>query len=293
VRADCIGRGAKFKAAARRPRFGGALGPGVGADYQDEEMTLDHIRIVLVHTSHPGNIGAVARAMKTMCLSRLYLVEPRDFPSPMATARASGAQDVLDAAVVCPDLDTALADCRLVVGASARPRSIAWPQLGPRACAAALTAAAGDGPAALVFGREAAGLTNAELDRCHYLVSIPSNPEYGSLNLAQAVQVLAYELLTSGAPQVGSLEASPAPPASTEQVSGFISHLESVLIAIGFLNPRHPRKLMRKLVRLFHRASPTQEEINILRGILTEIERSRGGELDSKTRAVARSRPRS
>jgi TrmH family RNA methyltransferase len=254
-------------------------------------MTLDHIRIVLVNTSHPGNIGAVARAMKTMCLSRLYLVQPQDFPSPTATARASGAQDLLDSAVVCPDLDSALSDCRLVVGASARPRSIAWPQLEPRECAASLVAAAVDGPAALVFGREAAGLTNAELDRCRYLVTIPSNPDYSSLNLAQAVQVLAYELLLAGGAQVEVADVSAPPPASVEQMSGLFAHLESVLVDIGFLNPRYPRKLMRKLVRLFNRASPTEEEVNILRGMLTEVERTRGGKLDSKSQAVARSRP--
>jgi tRNA (cytidine32/uridine32-2'-O)-methyltransferase len=256
-------------------------------------MTLDRIRIVLVSPSHPGNIGAVARAMKTMCLSRLYLVEPKDFPSAEATARASGAQDVLKGATLCSDLDAALADCRLVVGASARPRNIAWPALAPGACAARLVAAAVDGPVALVFGREASGLTNAELDRCHYVVSIPSNPPYSSLNLAQAVQVLAYELLQAGATDDRDVPGESATARATAgQLSGFFEHLETVLVDIGFLNPRYPRKLMRKLMRLFNRAAPTEEEINILRGILTEFERNRGGKLDSQTRAVARSRPR-
>ena len=155
---------------------------------------LSNIRIVLVHTSHPGNIGATARAMKNMRLEQLVLVQPAQFPSAEATARASGADDLLARARCCATLDEAVADCALVIGASARLRSVRWQEFDPRACAQEVLQASAHAPVALVFGREQSGLTNEELERCHALVHIPSNPEYASLNLAQAVQVLAYEV---------------------------------------------------------------------------------------------------
>ena len=155
---------------------------------------LEQIRIVLVGTTHPGNIGAVARAMKTMALDNLWLVAPKQFPSAEATARASGADDLLARARICTDLSEAIEGCRLVVGASARLRTVQWPQMAPRECARALLSEATAGPVAILFGRESSGLSNQELDRCSHLVHIPSNPEFSSLNLAAAVQILTYEI---------------------------------------------------------------------------------------------------
>ena len=231
---------------------------------------LDNIRIVLVDTSHPGNIGAVARAMKNMCLERLVLVAPRRFPSEEANARASGADDILARALVVPDLDQAIADCRLVVGASARLRTVDWPQLDPRACAAEALAAASRGPVAIVFGRESSGLTNDELSRCRYLVHIPANPDYSSLNLAMAVQVVSYELMMAAR---GSDPAAPDGPAhdlaTAAQLQGFFEHLQQAIGDVGFTDPRHTDKLMRRLRRLFLRAEPDSYDLNILRGILS------------------------
>ena len=206
-----------------------ALGPEVPKGGIRVAPVLDNIRIVLVHTTHPGNIGAVARAMKNMRLRKLDLVAPKQFPHAEATARASGADDLLAQARVHEDLDAALVDCRLVVGASARTRSVEWPVLDPRRCAAELSRAAADGPVAVLFGRESSGLTNEELDRCRYLVQIPANPEYASLNLAMAVQILAYELMMAGplpasVPQARVL-------AAAERFEGFMEHLGDTLAA--------------------------------------------------------------
>jgi tRNA (cytidine32/uridine32-2'-O)-methyltransferase len=226
------------------------------------------IRIVLVETTHPGNIGAVARAMKTMGLGQLYLVRPKRFPHADCTARASGADDLLAAARVCADLPEALAGCRLVVGTSARRRSVAWPELEPRACAGRLWTEAAAGPVALVFGRESSGLTNQELARCHYLTRVPTDPAFSSLNLAAAVQLYAYEL------RLAELADQPAPGparevAGAEQLDGLLGHLETTLLEIGFATPGQSTRLMRRLRRLFNRARPDQEEINILRGMLS------------------------
>lgn len=229
-----------------------------------------NIRIVLVNTSHPGNIGAVARAMKNMCLERLYLVEPNEFPSAEATSRASGADDILARAVVCSTLEEALAGCHFVAGTSARSRSITWPVMAPRDCAARLVEESATGDVALIFGREHSGLTNEELERCHYLVNIPSNPNYSSLNLGAAVQVLAYELMLA--------EPVAKPPAdqdegrelaTADEMESFFQHLEQTMVELEFLDRNHPRKLMRRLRRLFNRARPDQTEVNILRGILS------------------------
>ncbi len=235
---------------------------------------LARVRIVLVETSHPGNIGAAARAMKNMGLGRLTLVAPRRFPDAEATARASGADDILQRARVVPDLAAALADCSLVAGATARLRTISSPVLAPReAGTALLEAAAGGAEVALVFGRERSGLTNAEMARCHYLVQIPTAPGFSSLNLAQAVQVLAYELLlAAGAPRPRPPDQDAYPPATSEQMEGFFRHLEQVLYAVGFLKPPQSRTLMRRLRRLFLRARPDCNEINILRGILSAVD---------------------
>lgn len=236
-------------------------------------MSLSNVRIVLVQPSHPGNIGAVARAMKNMCLQSLYLVTPRIFPSADATARASGADDLLASARVCDSLDSALEGCSLVVGASARSRTITWPQLTPRDCAQRMVAESRIAPVALVIGREHSGLTNEELERCRYLVQIPSNPEFSSLNIAAAVQVLAYEIL------LASLDGAPDPapslgePATAEEMEQLYTHLEQALTTIEFLDPANPRQLMRRLRRLFNRTQLDKTELNILRGMLTAAER--------------------
>ena len=239
---------------------------------------LANIRIVLVGTTHPGNIGASARAMKNMGLSRLYLVEPRYFPHADATARASGADDLLAGARVCPGLDEALEGCRLVIGASARLRSLAWSQLDPRACAGNLLGEAAAGPVALVFGRESSGLSNAELDRCHHLVHIPTNPEYSSLNLAQAVQVLAYEIFSAHHAAGEVAEPAPVELATADMMEGFFQHLWQTMEEIGFANPQQSTRLRRRLRRLFLRARPEVEELNILRGILSAVQGRRSGD---------------
>jgi TrmH family RNA methyltransferase len=228
---------------------------------------LSHIRVVLSHTSHPGNIGATARAMKTMGLDRLYLVSPKLFPHADATARASGADDVLAAATVCADIDTALQGCRLVVGASARSRSIPCPLIRPAECARKAAAESEQGEVALLFGCEQSGLSNAEIDRCQYLVQIPTNPEYGSLNLAAAVQILCYEIrVAHEATNAGQL--TEHVPVSADEMERFYEHLEQTLVELEFLDPKNPRQLMRRLRRLYNRARPDENEVNILRGIL-------------------------
>jgi len=233
---------------------------------------LTNIRIVLVETTHPGNIGATARAMKNMGLTRLYLVKPHRYPSHEASARAAGADDVLAQARLCETLDEALEGCGTVFGASARSRSISWPQLNPREAAARAVQTGAGGEVAFVFGREHAGLSNLELDRCNYLVTIPTNPEFASLNVAAAVQVLSYEL------RVAAQEATPTPMlneplASAEERERFYRHLEEVLLDLEFLNPDNPKHLMRRLRRLFNRVELDCNEVNILRGILTAVER--------------------
>lgn len=243
-------------------------------------MSLHNIRIVLVQPTHPGNIGAAARAMKTMTLTNLWLVAPSQFPSPVANAMAAGADDVLAQAHVTTDLDSAVAECHTVVGSSARSRRIGWPTLDPRAAAQRLVTAARQGPVALLFGQERSGLTNSELDRCQALVQIPANPAYSSLNIASAVQLLAYEIYVAAG--AGAVPAAESVPATTEEMQRFYRHLEQVLVAIRFLDPANPRLLMRRLTRLFNRAAPDQNDINILRGILTAVNQAQ--KLDKNTR---------
>ncbi len=233
-------------------------------------MMLSNIRIVLVETTHPGNIGAVARAMKNMCLSDLRLVKPKLFPHSEAIARASGADDLLDGARVHDDLVSALEECRLVVGASARLREVEWPQVDPRVCAEKLLPEAAQGPVAVVFGRESSGLTNDELARCHYLVHIPSNPDYSSLNVAMAVQVISHEINMARQQDrddyLGEVRPQPAPPAAMES---FHAHLQQAIVDIGFSDSNQSEKLLLRLRKLFARARPDQDELNILRGILS------------------------
>lgn len=230
-----------------------------------------NVRIVLVETSHPGNIGATARAMKNMGLSDLVLVRPAAFPAADASARASGADDVLARARVVERLEEALADCVYTVAASARQRTIAWPEHEPREAAAELLRQAVSGPVAAVFGREKSGLTNDELARAQALLTIPSVPSFGSLNLAMAVQVVAYELRLAAREPRAADRGNEVPLATQAELEHYFAHLEQVLTASGFLNPDNPRHLMRRLRRLYARALPDQNEINILRGILSSL----------------------
>jgi TrmH family RNA methyltransferase len=235
------------------------------------------IRIVLVGTTHPGNIGAVARAMKNMGISDLALVKPRHFPHDDATARASGATDILESATVAATLSEALTDCVYVAGASARSRTINWPSMGPRDCAERLMLESKAGKVAAVFGPENSGLNNDDLDLCHTLLTIPTVPGFSSLNLAMAVQVLTYELRVASIVDSGPGFESEAPPANGEEMENFYTHLEQVMTDVSFLKPDNPRYLMRRMRRLFIRARPDKSEVNILRGLLSAIDRSLNG----------------
>ncbi len=234
-------------------------------------MKFSNIRIVMVGTSHPGNIGAAARAMKNMGVERLYLVAPREFPSPEASARASGADDILAAATVCDTLDDALAGCSLVFGASARLRNIPWPQLDARGCGE--KAVGHSGQVAIVFGREHSGLSNEELERCNYLVHIPTDEAFSSLNVAAAVQVITYELMMGSGP-VPAQAPQRDEPAAAEDMERLYAHLEETLIELDFLDAASPRQLMRRLRRLFNRSALETTEVNILRGILTAAQKA-------------------
>ncbi len=229
---------------------------------------LTNIRIVLVATTHPGNIGAVARAMKNMCLQDLYLVTPKIFPSADATSRASGADDLLASAVVCDTLEEAIADCEIVIGASARSRTISVPDESPRSCAERLAVEAQDKKVAILFGRENSGLTNHELDLCQTLLHIPSNAHYSSLNIAAAVQVVCYELLVASKQVAVQPQKPEAPLATSAQMESFFTHLYQALNEIGFINPEKSTSIMRRLRRVYHRAALDTQELDILRGIL-------------------------
>lgn len=245
------------------------------------ENVLQRLRVVLINTTHPGNIGATARAMKVMGLGRLHLVSPKIYPSADATARASGADDVLQRAEVHQSLEPALAGCGLVLGTSARLRSLPMPMLDARAAAAQALAEVEDHEIAVLFGRERHGLTNEEMQRCHFLVNIPTNPDYGSLNIAQAVQIMAYELRLAAIAAAGGKIGIAVQPADWQPVDGaqmekLFEHLEQTLLDIEFLNPKQPKKLMARLRRLFNRARPDQNEMNILRGILRAAQEAAG-----------------
>ena len=236
-------------------------------------MSFPQIRIVMVETSHPGNIGAAARAMKNMQMESLYLVNPHHFPAPEAIARSSGAEDILERAVVCHSLPEALAGCQQVYGASARARrTIPWPQLDARRCAEQIAGEDANSTVAMVFGREHSGLSNEELEHCNTLLHIPCNPDYSSLNVAAAIQVVCYELHMA---RLGGVQAEPigreTPLASADEMEGLFIHLEQTMLATGFLDPGNPRQLMRRLRRLFLRARLDTIEMNILRGILASF----------------------
>jgi len=235
---------------------------------------LRRIRVVLSRPSHPGNIGSAARAMKTMGITQLYLVRPKRFPDAEARVMASGALDVLESAKVCADLDEALAGTAFSVALSARPRELSHPPLDARAAARELVGAAQRDAVAIVFGNETVGLTNKEIMRCSRLVRIPASDVYASLNLAQAVQVMAYEARMAA---LGSAKISPkTDPARHEDIEKLHVHLERSLYASGFLHPRDPRKLMERLRRLLARARLEKVEVNILRGMLAAWDRPRG-----------------
>lgn len=251
------------------------------APRKDNRLANENIRIVLVGTQHPGNIGSAARAMKTMGLSALHLVTPERFPDPEAVTLAAGAGDLLDAAQVHTDLVQALAGCRLVVGTSARRRTVPMPELSPRDAARQLAQAAADGPVALLFGRERTGLENEELQRCHASVCIPTDPGFASLNLAAAVQVLSYELrlaaLDASGGQLPVARPMPAPdtepPATADELERLFGHLAEALDDIDFHKGRPPEMVMARLRRLYLRAGLDSREVKILRGILSEAQR--------------------
>ncbi|MCG6875248.1 MAG: RNA methyltransferase [Betaproteobacteria bacterium] len=232
--------------------------------------SLSHVRVVLVGTTHPGNIGSAARAMKTMGLTRLVLVAPRAFPHPEAEALASGAADLLAAAQVCATLEDAIGDATLAIAFSARHRDLSLPELDVRGAAALAVAEAQRGEVALVFGTESVGLSNEALLKCQRRAWIPTSDAYGSLNLAAAVQVAAYELNVAASQGVGRRSTEEDfEAASLDDVEALYVHLEQNLIQSGFLDPAQPRRLMERLRRLFGRARLEREEVNILRGILT------------------------
>lgn len=231
---------------------------------------LSHIKIVLVETSHPGNIGAVARAMKNMCMTNLCLVSPKTFPCAEATSRASGADDILAKVIIHPTLQEAIADCQLVIGASARSRTINWPELAPRECAEKIIKNTTHDKIAIVFGRENSGLKNHEMDLCHYLLRIPCNKEYSSLNIAAAVQVVCYELFIASTLKKENAvicDDNKTQKATGLQMESFYLHLHQTLTDIGFMHPDKSKSIMRRLRRIYNRIEMDTKEVDILRGI--------------------------
>lgn len=245
---------------------------------------LKKIRIVLVNTSHPGNIGATARAMKNMGLSSLYLVEPKQYQSLEAIQRSAGALDILDNAVVVSDLNQALSGCVWVAGTSARLRTIEWPIFEPAECIRQGRGYLDQGDIAIVFGRENSGLTNEEMEKCNALLHIPTNPEYSSLNLAAAVQVVCYEcrlaLVNEKAEKAKGKKHREDAVASSEQLDGMYQHLHDTLDIIGFYGTNNPDVVMRRLKGLFNRTGTTQREVGIVRGICSAIQRKNKGTAD-------------
>jgi len=242
--------------------------------------SLSNIRIVLVEPSHPGNIGGAARAMKTMGLTDLALVSPGRFPDPQAEWRAAGAQDVLEAVRVFDSVEAAIAEAQWVVGTSTRVRRIPWPLMKAEEAVGGVIERFADQQVAILFGRETSGLTNEELQKCHTHLVIPANPEYSSLNLAMAVQVVCYEIYRQlearHAPGVGGIDTAQwdRSPATSAQIEGLIGHFEQVLVASEFLDPRNPGQTMTRLRRLLTRVTPDETEVQMLRGILKELGRS-------------------
>ena len=243
---------------------------------QASSLLLKNIRIVMVNTSHPGNIGAAARAMKNMGLDKLYLVEPKDYPSLEAIRRSVGAIDILDNAVVVKDLNQAISGCVWVAGTSARLRTVEWPILEPRDYVQKALEYIDQGEIAIVFGRENSGLSNEEMDKCNVLLHIPTNPDFSSLNIAAAVQIVCYEFrlaltntrtkMTKGSKHRHDVIAD------SSQLDGMYHHLQESLDQLGFFSDHNPEVMMRRLKGLFNRASTTQREVSIVRGICAAIE---------------------
>lgn len=239
-------------------------------------MMLERVKVVLVGTTHSGNIGSAARAMKVMGLSQMVLVDPQCQVDAQAIALAAGASEIALNAQIYPTLEAAVADCGLVVGTSARSRTLEWPMLEPRECGEKLISEAKQHSMAMVFGRERTGLTNDELQLCHYHVCVPANPEYSSLNLAMAVQLLSYEV------RMAYLALQQSSQSSTlqeeyprhQELERFYAHLEQVIMQTEFISAQQPGQVMNKLRRMFTRARPEAQEINILRGILTSVQKS-------------------
>lgn len=239
-------------------------------------MILERVKVVLVGTTHSGNIGSAARAMKVMGLSQMVLVDPQCQVDAQAIALAAGASEIALNAQIYPTLEAAVADCGLVVGTSARSRTLEWPMLEPRECGEKLISEANQHSVAMVFGRERTGLTNEELQLCHYHVCVPANPEYSSLNLAMAVQLLSYEVRMAYLAMQQSSQSSTLQEEYPrhQELERFYAHLEQVIMQTEFISAQQPGQVMNKLRRMFTRARPEAQEINILRGILTSVQKS-------------------
>ena len=238
------------------------------------------IRMVLVNTTHPGNIGGAARAIKNMGLTELYLVQPREYPAPRAVWRAAGARDILANAKIVESLDEAIEGCGLVVGTSARERRIPWPLINPRECGEKIWSEAASHDVALLFGREDRGLTNSELQKCNFHVHIPSNPDYSSLNLATAVQVLAYEVrmasLQDDKGVLPTMDEWDQPLATADELELFHNHLAETMVTLKFYDPDNPKQLLTRMRRLFNRTRMDKMEVSMLRGLLTAAGRKKG-----------------
>ena len=239
-------------------------------------ISVDHIDIVMVGTTHPGNIGAAARAMHNMCFSNLLLVDPQCPVGEIAYARSSGAHNILDRRKTVATLQEAISDCHLVVGLTARHRSLPWPELNPQQMTHEIVSKGSSIRTALVFGREQSGLTNDELMLCNYMVSIPTNPDFSSLNVASAIQVMCYEIyqtLLNNSLTNMEVNEPVEPPASAQDLEGYFSHLQQVLETTEFRDPKNPGLLMQRLRRLYQRIDLSKTEVNILRGILSSVEK--------------------
>ncbi len=240
------------------------------------------LKIILVETSHPGNIGATARAMKNMGVRNLVLVNPQCYPHEDAFSRASGAEDLLERAEIKSSLKEAIKDCNFVAAATARSRNINWPTLSPRDCVSKIIKENKKGYCAVVFGPEQSGLKNEDIDHCNALLHIPVDPNFSSLNLSMAVQIFCYELRMSFIENLSTSSESNLRLASIEEMENFYEHLEGLLIKNEFLDPSNPRHLMRRIRRLFVKAAPDQNEVNILRGILSSFEQVKTREMDNE-----------
>ena len=236
-------------------------------------INLQNIKIILVETTHPGNIGAAARAMKNMCLENLVLVNPQCPVGQVAFARSSGAHSVLDNMQQVETLQEAVADCHVVFGTSARIRSMPMPFVSPEKACEEIDNKEDDNQIAIVFGREHSGLTNEEMDCCHYALTIPTNDNFSSLNIAAAVQVVCYELYKHSLDNVTNDNSDETERASMYEVQGLIDHLEKTLVDIDFLDPTNPKLLMKRLTQLSMRQQLTQNEVSIFRGVLTAVDK--------------------